>query len=168
MTDNFNVDTMSAYEKLAAPIHTAVLRKYSEIKMKDAFSSIPIQRKFKEPKFSQTDIAMLRVNYDEFVLDVLKRQYLGSEKLNEIVYEGYGVKIPVRSLSGTEYKIDKASERIRQFVTSGEKIKAAQRDYDNFGVEELNRRLEQLSAGKCGSNDIILAKIIDFKNWERE
>ncbi len=168
MTDNFNVDTMSAYEKLAAPIHTAVLRKYSEIKMKDAFSSIPIQRKFKEPKFSQTDIAMLRVNYDEFVLDVLKRQYLGSEKLNEIVYEGYGVKIPVRSLSGTEYKIDKASERIRQFVTSGEKIKAAQRDYDNFGVEELNRRLEQLSAGKCGSNDIILAKIIDFNSCQFE
>ena len=168
MQDKYNVDMTSAYTKLADSIHNAILRRYADIQSRDAFSSIPVNRKIKEPQITPTDIAMLRVNYDEFVLDVLKRQYLGSEKLNDIVYEGYGVRIPVRSLGTTEYKLGKASERIRQIVTSGEKIKLAQRDYDNFEPEQLAKRLEFFANGKSGSDDTIFSKIIDFNSCQFE
>lgn len=166
MQDKYNVDFASAYDKLAEPIHNAILRRYADIQSRDAFSTIPVIRKIKEPQITPTDIAMLRVNFDEFVLDVLRRQYLGSEKLNEIVYEGYGVRIPVRSLGSTEYKIGKASERLRQIVTTGEKIKVAQRDYDNFQPEELNKRLEFFANAKSGSDDTVLGKIIDFNSCQ--
>ena len=166
MQDKHNVDFTSAYDKLAATIHNAILRRYADIQSRDAFSSIPITRKIKEPQITHTDIAMLRINYDEFVLDVLKRQYLNSEKLNDITYEGYGVLFQVKSLANTEYKMSKASERIRQILTSGERIKLAQRDYDNFDVEALNKRLEVLANGKAGTDDAVLSKIIDFNSCQ--
>ncbi len=168
MTDKYNVSTMSAYEKLAEPIHSAILHRYADLSSKDALSSVPQNRKFKEPQITPVDISMLRVNYDEFVLDVLKRQFLGSEKLNDIVYEGYGVRIPIRSLGNTEYKMEKASERIRQLVTSGEKIRMAQREYDLFDQADLNKRLEYFSSGKAGTDDEIFSKIIDFNSCQFE
>ena len=168
MCDRYNVDFNSAYDKLAAPIHNAILRRYADIQSKDAFSAIPIVRKIKEPQITPTDIAMLRVNYDEFVLDVLKRQYLNSEKLNDIVYEGYGVRIPVRTLASTDYKISKASDRIRRIVTAGEDIKVAQRDYDNFDPVLLNKRLEFFANTKSASDDAVLSKIIDFNSCQFE
>lgn len=168
MCDRYNVDFNSAYDKLAAPIHNAILRRFADIQARDAFSTIPVTRKIKEPQITPTDIAMLRVNYDEFVLDVLKRQYLGSEKLNDIVYEGYGVRIPVKTLSSTEYKISKTSDRIRRIVTAGENIKVAQRDYDNFDPEALNKRLEFFANTKSASDDAVLARIIDFNSCKFE
>ena len=72
----------------------------------------------------------------------------------------------MRTLATTDYKIGKASEKIRQFLTSGEKIRQAQRAYDSFSPEELNKRLEFFANGKSGSDDVILSKIIDFNSCQ--
>lgn len=168
LTVKYNVDSDSAYRRLSEDTYKAILDKYKDIRAKDSFTSIPINRKVKEPQITPLDIAMLRVDFDGFVLDVLKRQYLNSEKLNDIVYEANGVKIPVKSLGNTEYKMAKASEKTRRIITMAEKIKEAQRDYDAFTTEELKARLIRFASGKAGHDDILFEKIIEFDSCRFE
>lgn len=168
ISKKYNVDFISTYEKLSEKLHTAILQNFSELKTKDSFANIPKHRKIKEPQITQTDIDMLNIDFEDFVKEVLNRQYLGSEKLNDIVYVQNGKRIAIRSLSNTDYKFEKASERIRQVVTTGEKIKTAQRDYNSFNSEELQKRLEHFSNKKSGTIDEIFAKIMDFHSCRFE
>ena len=53
-----------------------MLDKFMKVRTQDGFSSVPEIRKNKIPQITETDIKMLCVDYDDFVLSVIKKLYL--------------------------------------------------------------------------------------------
>ena len=53
-------------------------------------------------------------------------------------------------------------EKVRAFVKTGEVLDYAQKDYDNFDVNQFRKRLDFFANGGVGENEEILSKIIDF------
>lgn len=150
------------YEKLAVTAHHAILDKFVRIKDSVGFASIPYKENLKPTQYSKEDVELLTIDFDDFVINTLQKMYLNGEKPSSIIYEANGVKIPVRSLSNTEYKIEKPSEKYRQFVSAAEKIREAQRDYKNFDQADFTERLTYYAGTKLGSNEEILTGIVDF------
>ncbi len=155
------------YEELIIPFFKKVSSNIKAIRAKGP-QIIPENRKVKEPQITKTDVDLLGVDFDDFVLTVLKRQYLDGEKLNDIVYEKFGKRIPIRSLSNTEYKMDKSSEKVKQFMISADKMRAAQRDYDNFTLEQLKVALSRCAAKPLGDNEQAFNTFVSFENCRFE
>lgn len=105
---------------------------------------------------------LLDVNYDKFILTVIKNHYLNDVKLNDIVYEENGKTLKVSDLKDTDYKFEKKSEKLKKFVTDSEKIKLMQRDYPKYTQEELKSRLEFYSNSPLGSNEELFDLICEF------
>lgn len=57
-------------------------------------------------------------------------------------------------------------EKVRSFVKSGEALDYAQKDYDNFDVNQFRSRLDFFANGGIGENEEILGKIIDFDSCD--
>lgn len=157
---HFNKDQL--YTKLAVKIHSTILRNYENLKGTLGFASIPTTRKNKLPDVTHIDAAMLRVNFDDFVLNVIRQQYIDGKKLSEIVYNQNNTNIIAQSLSSTEYKFDKPSEKIKQMVIIAENINRAQKDYQLFNPEQLKSRLDFFASTDIGNNEEILEHIINF------
>ncbi len=162
ISSKYDIDKDALYIRLANSIHEAIIKKYSDLKFVHGFSAVPEQRKVKSPQVTITDLKLLAVNYDDFVLSVLKNQYVEGKKASEIVYEDRGLSISLSSLASSEYKFEKPSEKIKHIVSMGDKIEAAKRNYDRAGIEDLKARLAYYSGTEIGNNEEILERIILF------
>lgn len=158
----FNIDPESLTKKIADPLQELIAQRYAGAKVEKGFSSIPEQRKIKTPQITENDIKLLSVDFDDFVLSVLKKQYLESKKLNEIVYDNGKTSIALSSLREPEYKFDKISEKIKKIINMSDTIHRAQRDYDNFNTQQLKDRLGFYANSILGNNEEILEHIINF------
>ena len=143
--------------------HTAVriFERYENVAT-SGMSSIPEVRKIKTPQVSDLDLKLLNIDFDDFVTSTVRKHYLEGQKMNEIVYEKDGVSIPLSDLRGSDYKFEKMPEKVRSFVKSGEALEYAQKDYDNFDVNQFKARLNFFANGGVGENEEILSRIIDF------
>jgi len=154
------------YKHLPSRISTLfsnkVSEKYHQCVEQNSFSSIPQYIKKLPQIATQLDLDLMQIDFEKFVLDVYKQQFVDMKKLNDIVYEENGIKIPVKKLANTPYKFEKMSEKFRAFIKDAERIKQAQRDYDNFTVEELKSRLNYFSNHPACEDDVIFESIMDF------
>lgn len=143
--------------------HTAVriFERYEGVAT-SGMSSIPEVRKIKTPQVSDLDLKLLNTDFDDFVTSTVRKHYLEGQKLNDIVYEKDGVSIALSDLRGSDYKFEKMPEKVRSFVKSGEALDYAQKDYDNFDVNQFKARLNFFANGGIGENEEILGRIIDF------
>ncbi len=158
----FNTEPSAFYEKLLEATKKSIYQKFAEIKSKDAISSIPINRKLKDTLITDVDAKMMSIDFDDFVLSVHKRQYLGGEKLNDIVYEQDGISIPLRTLSSSAYKMEKVSEKVRRMIADADKMFRSERAYDQFPPEKLKGRLEHFISSSVCENDELFDSMIEF------
>lgn len=105
---------------------------------------------------------LLQIDYEKFVLKVIKEHYLNDVKLNDIVYEEGEKLIKVSSYKDSEYRFEKKSEKIKKIVTDVEKIKLIQRDYSKYNQEELKSRLEYYGNSELASNEDLFNLICEF------
>lgn len=105
---------------------------------------------------------LLQIDYEKFVLKVIKDHYLNDAKLNDIVYEEDGKTIKVASYKDTEYKFEKKSEKIKKIIVDAEKIKLIQRDYSKYNQEDLKTRLEFYGNSELAGNQELFNLICEF------
>ncbi len=105
---------------------------------------------------------LLDIDYEKFVLTVIREHYINEKKLNEITYQENGKTLKVSDFRDSEYRFEKRSEKIKKFITEAEKIKLIQRDYANYTQEELKSRLEYYANSNLGSNEELFNLICDF------
>lgn len=136
------------------------------VKEKKSFSSLPEHRKNKIPQITDLDKKLMSINYNDFILYVLREQYLNNKKPNQITYTENGIKINVSELQSTPYRFEKTPEKIKLLLSSAFNIKAARRDYEHFDEEKFRNRLSYFETKEHGKNEKILEKIIDFESCD--
>ena len=158
------------YAQVAIPASMRILDKYEKLRNTNAFASVAQFRKNKTLKITENDKKLLSVDYDDFVLYVIKEQYLNNKKPNEIKYVKDGVSIPVSSLKEPYYKFEKVPERIKSIINTAKTILAAKRDYENFDETKLRQCLNKHAGSETGNNEKIFERIIAFDscNFESE
>ena len=134
------LDVVPFFEKIAEPITLQVLNRYKSIQQ-NGFSSIPEIRKNKLPQISDLDIKLLFSNFDDFVLSSIRKHYLDFEKFNEMNYSESGAQIKLSELKNSDYKFEKMSDKIKQFIKTASSIESAQKDYEHFDIPEFKNRL---------------------------
>ena len=150
------------YDKAFEAIITHILQKYQSLIKTDSFSTIPEFRKNKTAQITDTDLKLLSVDYDDFVLTVLRKQHLENKKLNEITYTDGNITIPIASLKENYYKFEKTPEKIKAMIKSAKQIQAAKRDYEHFNNEKLKERLNYYTNQEIGNNEDIFNLIVAF------
>lgn len=173
LNDNIKIKTPEekdkAYEKLIGPTLKAITAKYYKLHNQKSFSSVPEFRKPNKNLLSENDIKLLGVNYDDFVLTVLKEQYTNFKNPNEIVYSKGGTKIKISSLKEPEYKFDKIPSRMIKLVADAQKVRTSQRDYKNYSTEHFRKKLA-FYAEKFDDSETLLNTIVQFDSclFEKE
>lgn len=105
---------------------------------------------------------LLDIDYDKFILSIIKEHYINDKKLNEITYQEGEKIIKVADLKDTEYKFEKKSEKLKKFISDAEKIKLIQRDYARYTQDELKSRLEFYGNSNLCNNEELFNIICDF------
>jgi len=162
MAKQNNVNPHALFLRVGLNTGKKILARYEKLSLKDGFSAIPEQRKIKLPQLTNNDLYLLAVRYDDFVLDVLRKQYLDLQKVSNIVYSDGNVTIPLSSIKEADYKFEKIPEKIKKLFTISDNLKAAQRDYDKFNTEQLKKRLAFFANNELGNNEELLEHIISF------
>ena len=163
------INNMSlTYDRLMTYVGTAIVDQYKNILKNNSISSIPVNRKQKGPLINENDVNMLNVDFDNFIITVHKKQYLEGQKLNDIIYEENGYKIPVKNLGSSEYKIEKVSEKVRKIISDANRILTASRDYDRLPTEKLKSKLEHIVNSELGENEDIFNLIVKFDSCRFE
>lgn len=165
LNDNIKIKSQeekdNAYKKLIGPTLKAISAKYYKLHNTNSFSSVPEFRKQNKNLLSENDIKLLGINYEDFVLTVLKDQYINYKNPNEIVYSKNGKTIKVSSIKESDYKFDKIPSRIVKLIQDSEKVRASQRDYKNYSKEHFRKKLE-FYAEKFDDSERILNTIVQF------
>lgn len=147
--------------KIGMAVAMLILDQYDRIKEQGTFSSVPVEQR--PLQIDNIDLQLLSVDYDDFVLTVIKEQYLNGKKPSDVVYSNGTTVVKVSNLNDSPYKFDKISEKIRKIFTISDKIKTAQRSYNQYDREDFIKRLE-FYAEKFDENEELLEKIIDFNS----
>lgn len=166
----YGIDKNEFTDKIAQNLYLNIKEQYTKALKEDKFSSIPEHRKNKLAQITPNDKQLLGINFEDFVLSVIKKHYLEGQKLSEIKYSDGNTEIPLSSIKDSNYKIEKFPEKIKKFISTAKQIFAAQRDYENFDNTQLKKRLDLYSNSKIADNEIILERIIDFDScmFEKE
>ena len=159
MPDSFD-NVFKKIEKMTSnKIHTT----YREIVKNGTLSSIPENKKIKIPKLTDNDIAFMSVDYNDFVLNIIRQQYLELKKPGDIVLHG----IKVSSLNEFVYKFEKIPDKIRNIMIKSDKLHQTQRNYDDYTIDNLKTRLT-FYADRIDNNENLLEKIIEFSGCKFE
>lgn len=150
------------YEKILEPAVTKMLDKRENLNRTNFYSSIPQYRKNQNAKISENDLKLLSVDYDDFVMSVLRQQYLDRKKPYEIEYTDGKTTINISLLKENAYKFEKPSERIKTIINTAKEIQSAKRDYENFDVEDIKKCLDNWAGQDIGNNEDIFDRIVMF------
>lgn len=150
------------FKKVFEAAATDILMKYDRLLKEDKFANVPLYRKTSAVQITENDLKLLSVDFDDFVLTVLRKQYLENQKPNTIKYTDGDITIPVSSLRENAYKFEKTSEKTKQLILTAKKIQAAKRDYENFDEDKLRSRLSLFASSEIGNNELIFDRIAAF------
>ena len=92
------------YRKCFEPAVTLMLDKYEKLRDTNTFSTVPQFRKNQNVHITENDVKLLLADYDDYVLSVLRQQYLEGKKTNEITYSNEFMTINLSSLNDRAYK----------------------------------------------------------------
>ena len=155
------VDTEFLRIKLYKGTRRAFLTNYYNLKKTHGFASYPEQRKIKKPIISQADIDLLSIDYDKFVLHVLKEQYLEGKNISQIVYTEGKRTIKAGSLP-QEYKFEKPDMKIKGLLKLSEDIRREETDYERFNNEQFRSRLKHFFNHDFANSEVLLDRLIAF------
>ncbi len=167
---NVKVKSMEEAEnyltRLSKPMIERISLRLENAIENNSFSSIPEFRKVKKNLISDDDIKLMSIDYDDYILSVIREQYLNLKNPNEIIYSNGDKKIKVSSIKDLPYKFDKIPNRIKGIIKTGENIQAKQRSYDNYTPELFRQRLEFY--GDRLDDEQLLKHIVDFNSCKFE
>lgn len=149
-------------EKLHKSTYKAVIERFHSINDTIGFDSYPEKMNIPKNFITKEEAALLAVDYDRFVLDVLKQLYFDGKKLSEVVYKEGNITISPRVLGNTDYKFEKPDEKIRAIVKQAEQIKRKERNYGVFTSDELKNRLKFYGNSGFANDEELLNKLIEF------
>ena len=165
LNDNIKIkspeEKENAYKKLIGPTVKTISARYYKLHNTNSFSSVPEFRKQNKNLLSENDIKLLGINYEDFVLSVLKEQYTNFKNPNEIVYSKNGTTIKVSSIKDFDYKFEKIPSRIVKLIQDSENVRTSQRDYKNYTTYNFKKKLE-FYAEKFGESERLLHTIVQF------
>ncbi len=161
IADTYKLDKSLLYAKLMPTVIKTALQKYIDLIKKDAIASMPMYNK-KKLRLSENDIKLLCIDYDDFVLSVVKQQYLENKKLNNIAYTEGNITINAGSLKEPDFRFEKVSEKIKSFIKSAKEIQTAQRSYDLYNTEDFKNRLNYYANTEIGNDNRIFEYIMNF------
>lgn len=159
----FGIEGEMLFRLIAPALSEKIVETFENIKVNDKFSSIPEKRKSDLAQISKDDKTLIFFDYDDFVLNTVKRIYLMDMKFNEM-----GCNLPdgsvyyLNTVKDNCYKFEKIPEKIKTFIKMGQELFKLQRDYDKFSLEELKARLMFYANREIGNDEVILENIIDF------
>lgn len=156
------VGKSSVLQNLVISTNKAIMEVFSNAKLDKGLSSIAQQKKQKLYEISQNDLKLLAVDYDDFVLSTIRKHYLESQKINDIVYDDGKNIIQAGTLKEPDYKFEKLSEKIKKMMSKADEIRAAQRNYDAFDENMFKERLSHYANTPVGNNDVIFERIVAF------
>lgn len=156
------IDTEHFCKKIIEPSINTICQKYVIAKMSTGFSSLPENRKIKIPQITETDMKLLAVDFDNFVLSTIRKHYFEFQRLNDIKYESGDIKISMGELKSSDYKFEKMPEKIKSFANTSEKLFIAQKSYETYDTTQFKKRLNFFANSNLGNNEEILKRIIDF------
>ena len=165
LNDNIKIkspeEKENAYKKLIGPTVKTISARYYKLHNTNSFSSVPEFRKQNKNLLSENDIKLLGINYEDFVLSVLKEQYTNFKTPNDIVYSKNGTTIKVSSIKDSDYKFEKIPSRIAKLIQDSEKVRTSQRDYKNYTTYNFKKKLE-FYAEKFDESERLLHTIVQF------
>jgi len=166
VAQSLKITSRPVLEKFIVSLTNKILKNYEHYKFSVGFSYIPENRKQAFPSFNDAERKLLNVDYDKFVLSVIKQQYLEGKKLSDIEYEENGTKIKISELKTTEFKFEKVPEKIKKIISDAEKLHKTQRDYKNYNLDELKARLNYYANTDLGNIEKIFDLIVDFDSCQ--
>lgn len=126
------------------------------------FSTFPTQAKPIKNIISQDEKQLLQIDYDAYVIDVLKQLYIDGKKLSEISYQEGDTVLKPKAFSNSKYKFEKPNEKIKDIIRKALKIKQSERNYEKFDTEQFQNRLRYYGNSDIAKNEEILERLIDF------
>lgn len=126
------------------------------------FSTFPTQAKPIKNIISQDEKQLLQIDYDAYVIDVLKQLYIDGKKLSEISYQEGDTVLKPKAFSNSKYKFEKPNEKIKDIIRKALKIKQSERNYEKYDTEQFQNRLRYYGNSDIAKNEEILERLIDF------
>lgn len=126
------------------------------------FSTFPTQAKPIKNIISQDEKKLLQIDYDAYVIDVIKQLYIDGKKLSEISYQEGDTVLKPKAFSNSKYKFEKPNEKIKDIIRKALKIKQSERNYEKFDTEQFQNRLRYYGNSDIAENEEILERLIDF------
>lgn len=170
IAEKYGTDTKELYRAVARPAFRAVANRFKSIRINGP-TTIPTSVKNPTPAVSDIDLKLLQVDYDDFVLSTIRKHYLDSEKMNDIVYTSGDLSIPIKSLGNSPYKFEKLHPKIQQLLVAGDNIQKAQRnyelslrEYDRFDFSQLQARLNYYANHDLANNEDLFNYIFRFND----
>ena len=163
IAEKFKINPDTLFEKTGVPLAQTILKKYDHYKTTNTLSSIPEHRKLKsQQNITDTDIKLLSIDYDNFVISTIRQHYLDFMKFDDITYTQGNITISPGQLKNSDYKFEKMPDKVKGMLNLADSMHQAQRNYENFSPEEFKLRLDFYANREPGNNEEILGKIIDF------
>lgn len=155
-TDVVEFANQKLFDNLLVEINNRVANAYATDDV-STFSTNP-----QIPKITNEDLQLLNIDYDKYVLHVLKEMYINGKKLSEIEYNEGRKSIKPKAFSNSPYKFEKPDEIIKNYLKKALKIRESERNYETFNTEMLQARLKHFGNSEIAHDEKILDKLIEF------
>ncbi len=143
-------------ENITSNINAKILDAYS-IDSLSKIPTIPLPA-----KITPDDLQMMQIDYDKYVISVLRQMYIEGKKLAEITYQEGDKIIRPKDFRDTPYKFEKPDENIKGYLKKAQKIRESERNYERFNTEQLQARLKHYGNSEIAQNEEILDRLIEF------
>ena len=168
IAEKYGLNPKELYVQVAKPTFRAIANRFKYVR-ENGYATINTTNSKAVPQLEEVDIKLLSINFDDFVLSTYRKHYLNSEKINDIIYTEGDVKIPVKSLGNSQYKLGKLHPKIQQIINSGEHLQTVQRnyelslrDYDVFDFQTLQKRLDFYGNHQIANNEELFKVLANF------
>lgn len=162
LSKDSNIDKDFLTEKLLTKTYLQFLEKSNGLGDAMDLNTFPTQAKPIKNIISQDEKQLLQINYDAYVIDVLKQLYVDGKKLPEISYQEGDTVLKPKTFSNSKYKFEKPNEKIKDIIRKALKIKQSERNYEKFNTEQFQNRLKYYGNSDIAENEEILERLIDF------
>ena len=148
-------------ERLFMAMNEEMIKRYESIKQKNMFDSLPIKIKQKSLIITDEEFKLLSLDYDDYVLNVIRKIYLNHKKPNDIVYSDGKTTLNLSKIQDSAYKFERFPEKYKQFIKIADNIKQAERAYENYSEEEFKQRM-LFYTDLMGEDEELLEKMVEF------
>ena len=153
----YNINAREFVSKIEDKLLERVAFTINKARDLGSFSFVPINLKQKGEILSPDDYKLISIDFDEYVLEVLREQYLNFVKLREIKNQG----VDAFSIKDRDYKFEKINTKVLSLISDGMDLRKTQRNYDKFKPQQFIDRLHFYTE-RFSNHEGIFERLLDF------